>query len=206
MANKESSLNQSKKIFRDEFKKIRDSIPKKSRDQFGKRIAEKLIACSLFRKAKTVGLYLHKGSEVQTTEILKSCHQLGKRVAAPKLLKKNSSIQFFLIARGLQDCKKGAYDIPEPQENCPLVPKRQLDILIVPGIAFDRKGFRIGYGGGSYDRFLQTGKAPTVGFSYERTLTRSLPKGKKDIPLQYVITEKKLYRIRDSALFLACQK
>ncbi|PMP68103.1 MAG: 5-formyltetrahydrofolate cyclo-ligase, partial [Thermodesulfobacterium geofontis] len=94
--------------------------------------------------------------------------------------------------KSLNDLKVGSYGILEPQEPIDLDPE-DIDIIIVPGIAFDLRGFRLGYGKGFYDRFLKDLKNPTkIGLIYNELIRDSLPTDDKDVRVDIVISEKRI--------------
>ncbi len=187
-------ISQKQKL-REKYKAVRSRLSSAQRKSAALCIAQLVLLLPELARAKTVGIYLAKGPEVETLPILKKLLSLKKTVAAPRADLKRVRLNFFKI-RGLKDCGKGAFDILEPRKSCPPVPAAKIDLLLVPGIAFDRKGQRIGYGKGFYDRFLKrAGRALTVGLAYHKTLVRAVPHDGKDVPVSVVITEKGLTRV-----------
>ena len=179
-------LNPLKEKFRKKYKAIRDGLSASSRTATGRRIAGKLFNMPQWREAKTVAIYMSRGSEVGTREILKKAVAQGKTVAIPKV--RGGNLAFFRV-RGLRDCAKGAFGIQEPKSGRPKAGK--LDLVLVPGIAFDRSGHRLGYGLGFYDRFLSKNPAIfSAGLTYQKTLAARVPHGRRDAPVCCVISEK----------------
>ena len=188
---------ESKKNSRLRFKKLRDQFSKSYRENSSKKIAQKLFDTPEFKKAKMVGLYLNKGSEVNTLRVLDESCRLNKKVAAPKVMNQNKRLRFYLIENGLQDFHLGSYHVLEPNDSCKFVPNKEIDLLLVPGIAFDKMGYRLGYGKGFYDRFLKGAERfCAIGLCYEKNFISSLPHGKKDVPVPCVITEKRIHHAR----------
>ena len=177
-----------KETLRAKYKALRDRLPASYRKEAARKIAQKLFSSPQWKRAKAVGLYISSRSEVDTTDIIKRALAEGKLVRAPKVLS-DTKMRFFEIT-GAKDLKKGSFGIPEPKLSCKKVGCSTLDLLIVPGIVFDKKGYRLGHGLGYYDRFLPRAfRAFKVGLSYGRTLVASLPHDAKDRPVQAVITE-----------------
>jgi len=146
------------------------------------KIKEKLFRLKLFKRAKTVMFYLAFGGEVQTKEMINAAIKLGKRVVVPACdIKVRKIIPCLLFPLGgirnkkggfpgvgISDIKQGAYRINEPVCRRP-VGKKDIDLIIVPGLAFDKKGNRLGRGLGYYDRFLKTipVDTPKIGLAFK---------------------------------------
>jgi 5-formyltetrahydrofolate cyclo-ligase len=177
-----------KETLRARYKVLRDRLPVSYRKEAARKIAQKLFSLPTWKRAKAVGLYLSVRSEVDTSEIIRRALAEGKKVRAPKILS-DTKMRFFEIS-GAKDLKKGSFGILEPKPACKKVGCSTMDLLIVPGIVFDKKGYRLGHGLGYYDRFLpRAWRAFKVGLSYGKTLVSSLPHDAKDRPVQAVITE-----------------
>lgn len=152
-------------------------------------IAEQFLSLKEYQTAKTVMTYLSYNSEPDTLELTKQMLQDGKTVCAPVC---GTSGQMESYA--FSDCSvlnRSAMGILEPPKDKLILPK-EMDLIIVPGCAFTQNGYRLGYGGGYYDRYLPKTRAFTCGFFYEALKTEFLPE-KTDIPLHAVITEEQIY-------------
>ncbi len=142
------------------------------------------LAASLpeFLSARTVMLYLAKGSEVDTARLLALSHRMGKTICAPRITGPGEMEAAILDIRGF---RRGAFGILEP-----LGPRTDApDIIFVPGTVFDTKGNRIGYGKGYYDRFLQAHPAYSVGLAYACQVVDSVPTLAHDVRLCRILTE-----------------
>lgn len=187
-----------KRKLRKKFKRLRDQIPLSFHKSANREIVRRLFQIPELKKAKVIGIYLNKGSEVRTIPILKKLHALEKTVVAPRVTKGTRHLRFCQLKRGLEDCHLGTYDIQEPNLYCPIVPIAKIDCLIVPGILFDTVGYRIGYGGGYYDTLLK--RVPnvlTIGLTYEKTFLSLIARSATDSPVQIVLTEKRVHRIKN---------
>ncbi|RKU16152.1 5-formyltetrahydrofolate cyclo-ligase [Candidatus Poribacteria bacterium] len=138
----------------------------------------------------SVMLYLNMRSEVETTGLLEGLLNLGKQVCAPVV----DTEQLELAPRQIRNLKtelvRHPYGMLEPNATCPIFPTEHLQLIVVPGIAFDRKGYRLGYGKGFYDRFLvKCPDAVAIGLAYEIQLVEDTFPQKWDVPVQYIFTE-----------------
>jgi 5-formyltetrahydrofolate cyclo-ligase len=162
-------------------------------------IVTRLLMMDEYTDARSIMVYLDCRSEVQTGSLVTRALADGKRVAVPMTDAVNRWLTPSLIEAfpgGLQPGPWGILE-PEPQALRPLEPA-VLDIVIVPGVVFDKKGYRIGYGYGYYDRFLRrTGqKAVHIGLAYELQLRPNAYPGPHDVPVHYIMTEERLLRVR----------
>jgi 5-formyltetrahydrofolate cyclo-ligase len=144
--------------------------------------------------------YVSYNSEVDTIEFVKFCLANGKRIAVPKA----DNIQKVLIASELQNFERdlhvGPFKVLEPRSTAlrPIDPTT-IDVHIVPGVAFDEQGWRIGLGLGYYDRFLRTAalSAAKIGLAYEVQVVETLPHEPWDVCMDYVVTENRVLGSKD---------
>lgn len=158
------------------------------------KIQKNVIKTSIFLDAKTVGIYSNIGSEVQTNLIMENIVNSSKKLAYPRVV--GDKIQFFSIENNdlsKMKVEKNRFNIPEPPYNDSKVIDF-FDLLIIPGIAFDRKGYRIGYGYGYYDRYLSKRNfLKSIGLGYEfQVLDFAIPKMTHDQKLNMIITENRI--------------
>ena len=157
-----------------------------------------IVAClfdlSVWHRAHTVMAYVDFRAEVETRTLLEGALGLGKRVVLPKV-QVGGRLACLQVADITTDLAVGRYGIMEPEPTCPGVCPREVDVVVVPGVAFTRSGFRLGYGGGYYDRFL-THDAPeafSIGLAFAVQMAEHLPVEDHDHPLEMVITEDGFY-------------
>ena len=105
-----------------------------------------------------------------------------------------NTLSLFCIENA-EELHKGAYGILEPSTKRP-VAENDIDVIIVPGLAFDRRGGRMGFGAGYYDRLLIKTNAVKIGLCYDFQLMDSVPSEEHDVPMDYIITEKEIVEIR----------
>jgi 5-formyltetrahydrofolate cyclo-ligase len=174
----------------------RNSIPKTEIIDNSKIINNKVITTKEYQIAQTIGVYYPLGSEVTTFDIIRHAIKNKKEIALPKVID-SIKIQFFkVIEDNFEKIKftKGKYGIYENSMSNTFIDK--FDLLIIPGIAFDIKGNRIGYGKGYYDRFLSFGRVKCImGLAYETQIINTLPNNEHDIRVDIIITEKRIIRI-----------
>lgn len=147
-------------------------------------LAQLLYASEAYRNAKTIYGYLTYNQEVRTVPMLEQALRDGKRVAVPKVFGDEMK---FLYLQDLTQVAKGYAGIPEPIADEP-VAEDKTALVLMPGLAFDPKGHRIGYGGGFYDKFLAAEPDhPTLALCYEFQLLPKLETEEHDIPVDVVL-------------------
>lgn len=148
------------------------------------RLTAMLLAHPLYRQAHSIYGYLSYNQEVQTGALLQQAQRDGKRIAVPKVIADGKMVFYWLDA--LDQVKPGYHGIPEPDGSQP-VATDETALVITPGLAFDRQGHRMGYGGGFYDRFLAAHPHPTVALCYDFQLLPHLDAAAHDIPVDVVL-------------------
>lgn len=146
-------------------------------------LAARLFTNPLYRAAKTLYVYLSARQEVRTDGVIAQARRDGKRVAAPKV--EGKELQFYYLEEDTK-LQTGAFGILEPVNA--QAADEPTALVLLPGLAFDRAGYRLGYGGGYYDRFLaREPDHPTVALCYGFQLLDRLPTEPHDIPAAAVI-------------------
>lgn len=152
--------------------------------QASARLGELLAESSLYRNAKTIYGYLPYNQEVRTVPMLERALRDGKRVAVPKIYGDEMK---FIYLDDLAKVEKNRWGIPEPVEDAPVGDDPHA-LVLMPGLAFDMRGNRIGYGGGFYDKFLQTEpEHPTLALCYGFQVLEKLETEEFDIPVDCVL-------------------
>lgn len=152
-----------------------------------KKIQQKLFALPQYKKAHTVFVYVSVEKEPSTRAIIEDLWHQGKRVCVPRTLGKG--IMQAHLLQSWQQLHPAGYGLQEPTEQSKLVQPGEIDLLVVPCVACDEQGWRLGHGGGYYDRYLTQTKAHTVCLCYQRLLQKQLPHDELDIPMEIVLTE-----------------
>jgi 5-formyltetrahydrofolate cyclo-ligase len=148
-----------------------------------KRIQEFVINSKEFQPVKVVGAYFAFGSEVKTDLIIERARMLGKKIVLPSV--KEDKITFYELSSS-KYLIRGRFGIMEP---VPYKRVSKIDLLVVPGIAFDKKGYRLGYGKGYYDRLLSGKRTFSIGLAYSFQLLENLPHDRYDKRLDAVASE-----------------
>jgi len=143
-----------------------------------------------FVAARNIMIYHSVEKEPGTLGIARAAFQLGKTVAFPFCFK--GGIMQARVVASLDELKPAMLGIPAPPDSAPVIQPEMLDLIIVPALAYDMAGFRLGYGGGYYDRYLCHTQAYTIGLTRERLLKSSLPIEPHDIAVKCVITEERI--------------
>ena len=162
-------------------------------------IAQRLFGMDEFKKSKTIFCFLSTSFEVQTERIIRESLRLGKQVLVP-LLDPGENLKASRIPSMDIDFVLGEYDVRQPAPKFrDIVPFSNIDFVVVPGLAFDSFGNRIGYGGGFYDKFFKkiTGNVSRVAVGYDFQLFNLVPHSDLDEPVHFLITETKALRCRD---------
>ena len=173
----------------------RNSIKKNIKQEFNFDAFNKLIKCIEFDKVNAVASFMSIRSEISTKQLNKKIKEMKKTLAFP-VIEKNSEDLIFKKFNSDKNFKLGKFNIPEPSiDNIEIIPQ----LIFVPCLGFDLDGYRIGYGGGFYDKtFAKLKKLNlifyTVGFAFDKQKQNILPREKYDYKLDFVLTEKQLYK------------
>ena len=172
-------------------KELRRQISKRKREMTEAEIenasrilGEKFVNSQAYRDAKTIYGYMPYNQEVRTVPMMEQALRDGKRVAVPKVY---GDTMKFIYLNDLTKVEAGAYNIPEPVADGP-VAEDKTALVLMPGLAFDEKGNRMGYGGGFYDKFLASEPDhPTVALCYAFQMVDEIPTEAYDIPVDLVL-------------------
>lgn len=180
---------------RKKYRAIRENMNPKEKKFMDERILHKLSSLSEYKRNRDILVYVSKKIEVSTYEIMCDAWKKGKRVAVPRCNTDDRSMDFYYI-RSMEDLEKGAFGLYEPiKEKCEIYKTFLGGLCIVPGFCFDQNGYRLGYGHGYYDRFLQKFRGIKVGICYSNCMKFYLPKGKYDRPVDILVNDKYIKRI-----------
>lgn len=178
-----------KETLRRVLQEKRKSIPAALRRRKSRRIHEKLSRDPFFRRAAHVAIYYGIRPEVETRSFFGEL--LGtKAVYLPRVDRKERTISFCRVRHLIRDLRKSFYSIREPRAGCPRRNADKMDVIIVPGVGFDRAGGRLGRGGGYYDRALRDArKVRKIGLCFREQLVKKLPLKRHDVRMDRVITD-----------------
>ena len=175
---------------RSEYKKIRNSLTAGQVKEWSDIIISHLISSELFQQAEEIYFYYPLCNEVNLLPAAARALKLGKRVGFPRT--EGEVIRFYQV-KDLSDFKEGCFHVMEPVSVRALTAERPL--ILTPGLVFDDKKNRMGYGKGYYDRYFATfPEAVKVGIAYELQIARSIPVDEYDIAMDYILTERRKER------------
>ena len=160
-------------------------MEKSAKAQADSIIARKLLALPEYQAAKTVLCYVSMPQEVDTAAVIAQALADGKRVAAPKCLPGRKLV--FRLVSDTSQWQINRFGVKEPEDACPKLVDFSGAVCIVPGLAFDSNGNRLGFGGGYYDRFLAGFPGCKIGLCYHICVEKTLPVTATDIPMDIVI-------------------
>lgn len=173
-----------KRALRKEIREKKRAMTEEQICEASLRLGELLVQSEMYQHAKTVYGYLPFNQEVRTTPMLQRALLDGKRVAVPKIYGDEMK---FIYLNDFSRVEKSSFGIPEPVEDG-LVADDPTALVLMPGLAFDAQGHRIGYGGGFYDRFLaKEPNHPTIALCYEFQMLPELQTQEHDIPVDCVL-------------------
>jgi 5-formyltetrahydrofolate cyclo-ligase len=149
-----AALHEAKLALRREVLALRDTLPVDVRAAASTAIAQRVAALPEFRAARAVLLTLPLRSEWNTRPLVRAALAAAKTVVVPRVDRQARMLELHSIEDPDRDVVPGHLDIPEPLSTRPRVPREAIEFVLVPGVAFDADGRRLGYGGGYYDRLL----------------------------------------------------
>jgi 5-formyltetrahydrofolate cyclo-ligase len=178
-----------KKILRKQILAARDSLTAEERRKKSGEIEARLFLLPEFKAAQAVMFFASFRSEVETGPMIRRALAYGKRVILPKV--KGKELALFEIKDFDKDVSPGAWGIPEPFESRP-AGLNDIDLIVVPGAAFDHRGSRVGYGAGYYDKILAGYHGVTVALAFEEQIVPDVPAASHDVPVRKIVTEKRI--------------
>jgi 5-formyltetrahydrofolate cyclo-ligase len=172
--------------------RMRKKLSEETLRQKSRRISEKLAELEAYRSCRSLLIFLSLPGEVRTEEMIARALSGGKKVYVPLVDASRRRLQITEIPGLDIEFEAGSFGVREPvPAHRNIQPPSVLDFVLVPGLAFDRKGGRIGYGGGYYDRFLKevAGHVVRVGVAFHFQVLDFVPQTEFDVPVQNIVTE-----------------
>ena len=186
-----------KKAIRDEVLGKRDRIPHAIKAEKDLLIRNSLYMLPEFLDAKTILFYASFRSEVDTHSMIKQALKTGKNLILPKVYKEGHRLLLYEL-KDLRELNAGFMGIPEPfVTDERIVSIDDIDLVIIPGAAFDYSGNRLGYGAGYYDHLLaeRKRKMPVIALAYEEQIVDSIPPEEHDVQVDLIVTDERVIRI-----------
>lgn len=151
-------------------------------------LGHKLLSLPIIMEATTIAITVSRRPEVDTTAIIEALWQLGKTVAVPKCDTVTKTMQFYIL-EDFSALETVYMDLREPNPLiCDKLAASNIDVVITPGVVFSPQGYRIGFGGGYYDRFLATNPLPTIALAFDNQVRDNVPRDVYDIPIDTLVT------------------
>ena len=185
--------HEQKAALRAELRLRRAALSQEERARWSKSICEGLLP--LLDGISTLLLFYPKGSEIDLLPVFHAARARGILCAFPRCGVKKGEMEFYYV-NNLDGLEAGAYGIREPKEGAIPVTDLTGALMLVPALAFDREGHRIGYGGGYYDRYLQKHGVRSIGVIYEALLADSLPHEPHDVSVEILVTERRILSVK----------
>lgn len=184
---------------RGEMKALLTSLGSQERELSSRRIAQRLLSCAEVEQAQRVFTCLSFGAEPDTWKLLAALVAQGKEVYVPRADPGGTRLH---VHRYPCELKTLSFGLQQPvvgaEELLPGALDSTLDVALLLGLAFDRRGFRLGYGRGYFDRFLQGRSFPALGLAFQCQLLETVPSEFHDVPVALVVTEEELVRVGSS--------
>ena len=186
------NVSREKSSVREKMLRVRNNLAPHHIQSMSQDIFNAFIKLDKVQRSSTIMAYLSFGSEVNADYIIEWAWNKNKRVVVPVCIPKTKRMIPSII-HSFRQVEQGYFGIRQPKkEFLRPVDKQAVDLIVVPAVAFDRLGYRIGYGGGYYDRILAHMKkeAVKIGLAFHCQLVSRLPVDKHDIPVDLIVTEK----------------
>lgn len=156
-------------------------------------ICKRIIALEAYHNANTVFCFVGTSTEINTVPILEQVWKDGKRLAVPRCAQKGIMYAYEILS--MDDLEEGQYGILEPKTKCHFVQSNEIDFAVIPCVSCDKEGYRLGHGGGYYDRYLAHITFETAVVCREKLLLNHTPIDEFDCRMDWVITENESIRI-----------
>lgn len=188
------NVKERKREIRYRCKKLRAACPPELKAKLDKKLTQSFLSLAEYAECETLFIFISSKIECDTSVIISRALADGKKVAVPKCRNKWGNMDFYFIT-STEQLKPGFFSISEPDPTlCEMVAEYSKGLCVVPGLCFDYTGYRVGFGKGYYDRFLESFDGVTVGLCYSRFVERELPRGIFDKPTDILVTEKFINR------------
>lgn len=189
----EHQLRQRAKLaLRRQMRAVRAALPDSACDVRSQEIIRRVLQLDELEEATTVLAFASIRNEVRTRSLIDAMLDSGKRVALPRVVEDNLALH---LVQSHDELVEGAYSVPEPTEATPRVAPSDVEFALVPALAVDPRGYRIGYGGGYYDKLLPSlSKARTCAIAYDFQLIAEVPELPFDVAVDLIVTDTRLIR------------
>jgi 5-formyltetrahydrofolate cyclo-ligase len=188
-------MTENKAALRKEMLSRREALGEDLRSVLSRRVLGKVRDLPSYQRAGTVLAYAGFGDELETEDFLSAVLGEGKRLILPRVNRAKGALGLHEVKRLQEDLEAGVWGIREPGLDLPLVELDEVDFALVPGSAFDKRGGRLGYGGGFYDRLMggRSKRPELVAGAFGIQMVEEVPVGEHDVFMDLIITESSTY-------------
>lgn len=185
-------IRSQKKALRRKILEMRDAQTDEDIERRSVAIEKRLTELDEWKRAEKIFFFYGYASEVRTEDMMRHALSEGKRIFIPRVM--SAEEMCFFEVKDLKGLVPDRHGIPEPPASWVPTDEKP-DLVIVPGVAFDRSCYRMGYGRGYYDRFLSSvgQDIPNAALAFELQMVENVPRGDFDLPVDRIITEKEIY-------------
>lgn len=178
-----------KKVLRNKILEIRDSLNNNEKELMDNKIFNELINTDLYKRSINIFIYISFSNEINTRNIIEKAFKDKKNVFIPKVYKDDKLMKAIKL-NSIDELKKNSMGILEPIDDSNYIEKENIDLIVVPGVVFDKECNRIGYGGGYYDRYLKDikSKKNKIALAYDLQIVDKIESEVHDIKVDYIIT------------------
>ena len=178
-----------KKVLRNKILEIRDSLNNNEKELIDNKIFNELINTDLYKRSINIFIYISFSNEINTRSIIEKAFKDKKNVFIPKVYKDDKLMKAIKL-NSIDELKKNSMGILEPIDDSNYIEKENIDLIVVPGVVFDKECNRIGYGGGYYDRYLKDikSKKNKIALAYDLHIVDKIESEVHDIKVDYIIT------------------
>jgi 5-formyltetrahydrofolate cyclo-ligase len=185
-----------KRELRTQMRNRRAKLTNEQKQQMNGEILRNILSLEAYKNTAILFSYVPLKNEVDTITLIETALKDGKKVAVPRCIEDKPLIEFYYIG-DMSELDHGSYGIMEPLSDPEKLCTSLDGFCVLPGLAFDRAGTRLGYGKGYYDRFLQSFNGITAGVCFSTLLSgKPLPTGRFDVPADIVVTDKEIIRVK----------
>ncbi|HTU59997.1 MAG TPA: 5-formyltetrahydrofolate cyclo-ligase, partial [Polyangiales bacterium] len=182
-----------KRELRSRMRSVRAVMPASAREERARAAVQRVIELAEYVGAQTIVGFSAIQKEIDPAALLAGARASGKRVGLPRVVEQVLELHEF---RDVSELQEGSFGVLEPAADAPVIAPAEVDLVIVPGLAFDARGHRLGYGRAFYDRLLPgMSKAFRLGFAYDFQVVMELPNDVHDIPMHAVATDLRVMRV-----------
>ena len=190
------SMKEEKRQIRAKYKPLRRALDPAWKQAADEAIRKRVESLPSYQRAACLLCYVSLSDEIDTTVLIRHALDAGKTVCVPVSIEETHTVDFYRI-RSLDELRPGTYGVlePDPGQAEKMTDFPRPAVCVVPGLVFDREGYRLGYGKGYYDRFLQRFGGVKIGVCYQQFVLDLLPHGYFDRPVDWLISNESKIRI-----------